>query len=307
MGSNNILNNFSNSEKNISPLRILAAISIIAGTWSMLFEIYFFKSFQLELYLARVSVTFLSLIIFVLTFKKFSRRIVNILTHVLILGMIFSFIFTIYMIPTTIYINSQILSLLIFTFAIVFSWEVTQQIIVAIYYNLLFAASIFYSEDNIYQLPNILSLVIFVSFISLLSVAASAVIYRNRKRYLEKSKEINFLFNNAPVGIVRINSAGDILTANKYFINLFGLNESQTEENLFVLLAPGERERELISSKIISGKYEHIEESIYDKNNNELYLQITSEKLKTDSDNEIAIECLISDKTKEKLSIGSFI
>ena len=296
------ITNYAALEKNINPLRILAAISIIAGTWSMLFEIYFFRAFQIELYLARVSFTLVSAIIFALSFKSFSKTFINILTHILILGLISSFIFTIYMIPTTIYINSQILSLLIFTFAIIFSWEVTQQIIVAIYYNLLFAGSIFYSDQNIFQLPNILSLVIFVSFISLLSVAASYVIFKNRRRYLEKTNEIKFLFNNASIGIVRINSDGKILAVNKYFLELFNIQDTHDSINLFDILAPGEKERELLKKKINAGIYDHIEETIYGENGQHTHLDIIAQKLQFEESKEPTIECLISDKTKEKIA-----
>jgi PAS domain S-box-containing protein len=213
--------------------------------------------------------------------------------------MISSFIFTILKIPTTIYINSQILSLLIFTFAIIFSWEVTQQIIVAIYYNLLFAASIFSSGANIYQLPNILSLVIFVGFISLLSVAVSAVIYKNRKRYIERTNEIKFLFDNAPVGILRINGEGTIIAANKYLLDLFEIDDPEKEYNIFDYIAPGQKERELLKRKIVSGQSQNLEERIMDKRGETRYLEITAQKVEVD--NTLGtIECIITDKTKEK-------
>lgn len=290
---------YASTESHINPLRVLAAISVIAGTWSMLFEIYFFKAFEIDLYFARLSFTILSSLIFVLTFKKVPKNYLNIVTHILILGMISSFIFTIIKIPTTIYINSQILSLLIFTFAIIFSWEVTQQIIVAIYYNLLFAASIFYSGDTIFQLPNILSLVIFVGFISLLSVAVSAVIYKNRKRYIERSNEIKFLFNNAPVGILRINREGTILAANKYLLELFEIEDTEKEHNIFDYIAPGKKERELLKQKFAAGLYEHLEERISSKDGEMKYLDITAQKVEIDN-NPGTIECIITDKTKEK-------
>lgn len=290
---------YASTESHINPLRVLAAISVIAGTWSMLFEIYFFRAFEIDLYLARLSFTVLSSLIFILTFKKLPKKFLNVVTHILILGMISSFIFTIIKIPTTIYINSQILSLLIFTFAIIFSWEVTQQIIVAIYYNLLFAASIFYSGDNIFQLPNILSLVIFVGFISLLSVAVSAVIYKNRKRYIERSNEIKFLFNNAPVGILRINSEGIILAANKYLLDLFEIEDTEKEHNIFDFIAPGEKERELLKQKFNAGLFEHLEERISSKDGEIKYLDITAQKVEIDN-NPGTIECIITDKTKEK-------
>lgn len=290
---------YASAETNINPLRILAAISVMAGTWSMLFEIYFFHAFQIDLYIARVSFTLLASVIFFLSFKNFSKKFFNVITHILILGMISSFIFTIIKIPTTIYINSQILSLLIFTFAIIFSWEVTQQIIVAIYYNLLFAASIFYSDNNIFQLPNILSLVLFVGFISILSVAVSAVIYKNRKRYIERSNEIKFLFDNAPVGILRINQEGIIIAANKYLLDLFQIENTEVEHNIFDYLAPGEKERELLRKKILSGNYEHLDERITDKDGELKYLDIVAQHVEIDN-NPYTVECIITDKTKEK-------
>lgn len=290
---------YASSESNINPLRILAAISVMAGTWSMLFEIYFFHAFQIDLYIARVSFTFLASIIFILSFRNFSKTFFNIITHILILGMISSFIFTIIKIPSTIYINSQILSLLIFTFAIIFSWEVTQQIIVAIYYNLLFATSIFYSDDNIFQLPNILSLVLFVGFISLLSVAVSAVIYKNRKRYIERSNEITFLFDNAPVGIMRINQDGKIIAANKYLLDLFEIEDTESEHNIYDYVAPGEKERVLLKEKIAAGLYEHLEERITDKLGEMKYLDIVTQHIEIDN-NPDTIECIITNKTTER-------
>lgn len=290
---------YEGAESNINPLRILSAISIVAGAWSMLFEIYFFQGFQIELYVARVSFTLLAAIIFAFSFKELDRKIEILLTHALILGLIGSFVFTILMIPTTIYINSQILSLLIFTFAIIFSWEVTQQIIVAIYYNLLFAASIFYSDKNIFQLPNILSLVIFVSFISLLSVAASAVIYKNRKKYIEKTNEIKFLFDNASVGILRIDEQGKIISANRNLLNLFNIEDTEIEHNIYDYLAPLEKERELLKEKINAGKYDLLEERIIDKTGEMKHLQITAQKIE-DINTTGTIQCIITDKTKEK-------
>jgi hypothetical protein len=79
---------YASTESHINPLRVLAAISVIAGTWSMLFEIYFFRAFEIDLYLARLSFTVLSSLIFILTFKKLPKKFLNVVTHILILGMI---------------------------------------------------------------------------------------------------------------------------------------------------------------------------------------------------------------------------
>lgn len=177
--------------KNLNSLRILSAIGVIVGCWSLLFEIYFFKGFILEIYFARLIFTFIALSIFGLSFRNNSQKFITILTHIFLISLISSFIITIYKIPRTVFINSQILSLLIFTTAIIFSWETRNQIIVAIYYNILFAASIIFNNSNIYLLPNLFSLVIFVCLISFLSVAASFITYNLRNKLLleQKNKE----------------------------------------------------------------------------------------------------------------------
>ncbi len=157
-------------EYNSKSLKIASAIALIAGTWSLLFEIFYFHYFVLDIYFARVSFTIISLTIFLFSFKELSGLVSTILIHLLIISLISSFIYTIYKIPATLFINSQIISLLIFTTALIFSWEVKNQIIVAIYYNILFAASIIFNGSSIFLLPDLFSITIFVSLISLLKL-----------------------------------------------------------------------------------------------------------------------------------------
>jgi two-component system, sensor histidine kinase LadS len=178
----------SDREKILSSLRILSAVGIIVGTWSLIFEIYFFQEFILGIYFARIAFTFIALCIFIISYRPISKKISTILTHIFLISLISSFVITIHEIPRTIYINSQILSLLIFTTAIIFSWETKNQIIAAIYYNLLFATSIIFNNSNIYLLPNLFSLVIFVCLISFLSVAVSFINYNLRNKLLLASK-----------------------------------------------------------------------------------------------------------------------
>ena len=216
-------------EYNSKSLKIASAIALIAGTWSLLFEIFYFHYFVLDIYFARVSFTIISLTIFLFSFKELSGLVSTILIHLLIISLISSFIYTIYKIPATLFINSQIISLLIFTTALIFSWEVKNQIIVAIYYNILFAASIIFNGSSIFLLPDLFSITIFVSLISLLSVVASAINYKLREIYKQKSDENNFLFNSLPLGICRTDIHGNIISANKYLNRLLGINDKENK------------------------------------------------------------------------------
>jgi signal transduction histidine kinase len=169
-------------DKTIYSLRILTAIGIIVGCWSLLFEIYFFHGFTVAIYFARIIFTIIALIIFVLSYRDHARKYSTVLTHIYLISLFSSFVITIFKLPDTVFINSQLLALLIFTSAIIFSWETKQQIIAAIYYNLLFAISIIFNDPGVYRLPNLFSLVIFVCLISFLSVATSFVIYNLRNK-----------------------------------------------------------------------------------------------------------------------------
>ncbi|OJU09609.1 MAG: hypothetical protein BGN88_15845 [Clostridiales bacterium 43-6] len=170
----------------------------------MLFEIYFFHNFSIDIYFARLLLTLFSFLIFIWSFKNLSDRVITIFLHFIVFALISSFLYTIYKIPSTLFINIQILSLVIFTLSLVYSWDPKNQILVAIYYNLLFAGSIFFNGSNIYLLPNLFSAVIYVALISLLSILASFVILKLKKMYLEKLSEINFLLITRRLEFVKL-------------------------------------------------------------------------------------------------------
>ena len=221
------------SDNNLKSLRICSAICLIAGNWALLFEIYYFREWSLETYFARVIFTLIALAVFGVSYRNIGIKKINLLIHLLVISLICSFAFTIYKIPTSLFINSQILSLLVFTTALIFSWEVKNQIIVAIYYNLLFAGSIYLAGSRSFHLPNIFSLIIFISLISLLSIAASAINYKLREIYKIKLEEINFLFNSVPLGICRTDLQGNVITLNNYLINLLRIEKDKKNIKLY--------------------------------------------------------------------------
>jgi signal transduction histidine kinase/CheY-like chemotaxis protein len=178
----------SSNENLVIPLRIMSAIGIIVGFWSLIFEIYFFHDFIIGIYFARIIFTVISLFTFVFSYRKISAKYSNLLAHLLLFSLICSFVATILGLPKTVYINSQILALLLFTTALIFTWEPKHQIIAAIYYNLLFAAAIILNNSNVYLLPNLFAMVIFVSLNSFLSIAVSFVNFNLRNKILLESK-----------------------------------------------------------------------------------------------------------------------
>ena len=74
--------------------------------------------------------------------------------------------------PSTLLVNSSIIGLMVFTSALFLSWEVTHQIIVAIYYNVMFAGAILLNDSAVYFLPNMFESVMFVLVLSVVSIIA---------------------------------------------------------------------------------------------------------------------------------------
>ena len=287
---------------NIKSLRIASAIGIIAGSWSLIFEIFYFRGFIMDIYFARLLFTIIALLIFVVSFRDINHVLVTILIHILLVSLIGSFIYTIYKIPRTILINSQILSLLIFTTALIFSWEVKNQIIVAIYYNILFAGSIVFSGSSVYLLPNIFAITIFICLISLLSIAASAINYNLRKMYQSKSDEINYIFNNVPIGICRTDLKGNILTNNKYFAEMLGLGDADKLLSINRILNDKELNKYLTNISSANSdnpeysiQYSAVEDTVK-------YLRVNS-KLQDVEHERKYIDFIIKDETNEVIAI----
>lgn len=295
--------NSSMDEEIVKSLKISSAIAIIAGSWSLMFEIAYFHYFAIDIYIARVSFTFISLAILSLSFKKLTLKQSTFLVHLLILSMITSFVYTIYKIPNTLFINSQILSLLVFTTALIFSWEVKNQIIIAIYYNLLFASSIVFNQSKIFLLPNLFSIIIFVALISLLSVAASAVNYNRRKIFRLKSEEVNFIFNSIPIGICRTDSKGYILTCNDFIMHLFGKIDLKNRVNIIDII-PDAGFKDHFANIIFSETgVQEVSLSYFSKEKGTVYLRIISNVILPEEGKAI-IDLIIKDESKEIIAIN---
>lgn len=213
----------------ITPLKIIAILVSIAGLFAMIFEIKYFNQFSWQIYFARLFATVIAfLVLLYLYFGKALKKTVA-LMHLLLLTIIISSGYMIYLIPSTLFVNAQIVALLIFTSALFLTWAVKNQIIVAIYYNIVFAAAIILGKQDIYFLPNLYESVLFVLFLSVISVVASMINFKLRllvnekNSIMEKSeKKYRSIFDNSFDGIFQADLKGRILLANKSFFELLG-------------------------------------------------------------------------------------
>ncbi|MBN1301357.1 MAG: PAS domain S-box protein [Melioribacteraceae bacterium] len=220
----------------ILPLQIIAAIVVIAGAFALMFEVTYFAEFSFDIYFGRLIATGIGFLILVISNFEIGQKHPTILIHVLLLTIIASFASIIITIPESLYINSHLLALVLFTSALFLNWDLKNQIIVAIYYNILFASSILLTDKSIYFLPSMYASVVYVIIISLLSIVASSINYRLRQRSIEKTFEARDFFENSTEALFKASiETLKINTVNPSFLKLFefGKGESDLKNYIF--------------------------------------------------------------------------
>ena len=222
----------------ISPLRIMAYLVAIFGVLAMIFEVRYYDAFSLQIYNVRLTAVFFALFVLAILNSKFAAKYSIILVHILLLSIIISSGMMVHFIPKTLFVNTQIVGLIIFTSALFLSWEIKHQIIVAIYYNLVFASVILLSDEAVYFLPNVSESVIFVSCLSMISIVACAYNFRMRLILADKNfkielsnKKYRSMFDNSVEGIFQSTANGRFITINKAFAEILGYaDESELQE-----------------------------------------------------------------------------
>lgn len=223
----------------LAPFRALAKFTAVAGLFALIFEVRYFEEHSVEVYLARLGAILIAFILLVVSNSKFGKKHPVGLVHILLLSIIGSFGVMIYLIPDTIVFNSHIISLIIFTAALFLSWEVTNQIVVAIYYNIVFAGSILLTDRAVYAMPNMFESVLLVLFISAMAVAASSINYKLRREAVFKTFEVaasekrfRNIFENSAEGIYQSTLDGRFIIVNPAMVKMLGY---KTEEEVKAL------------------------------------------------------------------------
>jgi PAS domain S-box-containing protein len=219
----------------LTPLRIIALITAVAGIFALVFEVRYFEEFSIKIYFGRIIATIISFTVLVATYFDFGKKNPTLLVHVLLISIVASFASIIFL---TLLVNSHLLALIIFTVSLFLSWDLKNQIVMAIYYNAIFAMAILLNEQSIYFLPNMFASVMFVMFISVMSVFASSVNYKLRRGAIQKSVEARDIFENSSNGLFRASVNGDLISVNPAFVEMLGYSSKDEllqnkELNLF--------------------------------------------------------------------------
>ncbi|TSA30665.1 MAG: response regulator [Ignavibacteriales bacterium] len=232
---------FQNESKRnlIAPFQALAKFTAVAGILAMILEVRYFSAHSVEIYISRLSAILIAFLLLVISNFNFGKKHPVILIHTLLLSIICSFGVMIYLIPTTIIFNSHIISLIIFIAALFLSWEVSNQIIVAIYYNVVFSVSIIFNSKSITILPNMFESIFLVIIISIMAIVASYINYKFRQEAVIKTFEVSQsekkfrnLFENSAEGIFQLMREGKFTTVNPALIKMLGYTNEEELKKL---------------------------------------------------------------------------
>jgi len=292
----------------VNPLKIMSLLIAVSGLFAMIFEVRYFSHYSFHVYFTRLTATLVAFGILVSLYNKKGSKNPVLLVHILLLIIIISSGYMIYLMPSTLVVNSQIVGLMIFTSALFLSWDVKNQIIVAIYYNIVFASAILLNDKSIYFLPNMFESVLFVLFLSIVSVIGSAANFRLRSQLAEKTyilelseKKYRSIFSNSAEGIFQSSVDGKFLTVNPALVNILGydsadeLRNANIEKDIYK--DPVEREK-LLKELKEKGTVNNYRMILKKKDGSEVIVRL-NDRQDSDDENKIYFEGTIQDITEQ--------
>lgn len=299
------------NENLILPLRVITLLIAVSGLFSMVFEVRHFSKFSLDIYFTRLSATVISFAILTILYSRHALKRPILLVHILLMTIICSSGYMIYRIPSTLIVNSQIVGLMIFTSALFLSWELKHQIIVAIYYNIVFASAILLNDRVIYFLPNMYESVLFVLFLSIISVIGSAVNYRLRVELADQSfrvklseKKFRSIFEHSAEGIFQTSPEGKFLTVNPSLVTMLGY---ASEEELKkadiareIYFSPTDRDR-LLTILLHKGEISNYRLALKRKDGSRIIVRAEERLIRDENDEKIYLEGSITDITQQAI------
>lgn len=296
----------------ITPSKVIALLIAVSGLFAMIFEVRYFSQFSYQVYLTRLAATLISFIVLVLMYTKFGKERPILLVHVLLTVIIVSSGYMILLIPSTLVVNAQIVGLMIFTSALFLSWDIKNQIIVAIYYNIVFAGAILINDRSIYFLPHMYESVIFVLFLSVVSVIGSAVNFKLRMQLAERSfmvelsgRKFHSIFENSAEGMFQSSLEGKFLTVNPALIKMLGYNNEQELLNIDIkkdLYKYSEERETLLKELKEKGSVFNYKLELKKKDGNDVMVRLNNRLVGDDVGNQFYLEGNMQDITQQILA-----
>ncbi|MGD8779961.1 MAG: response regulator [Ignavibacteria bacterium] len=251
----------SNKQFLIAPLRIIAHLATISGLSLLLFEISGFPAHSQLIYITRISASVITFLVIALTNFSFSKNNAVLLVHLVLLSVILSFGVIVYFIPQTLVLNVAIVSLLVFTASLFLNWDLKNQIIVSVYYNIIFVSSVLFNSNIEHfntKSPEAVSYIILLSIMAI--VASTFKMIRNGDKQEDKVEiedpVIEHFFNHTSEGFYESDLEGNLILVNNTFKKIFGLEYTGKIEkvNLIKNILKNYDQRKFLLENIESGE-----------------------------------------------------
>ncbi|MBU2491476.1 MAG: response regulator [Bacteroidetes bacterium] len=278
-----------NVKKNIIVLfRLTAFLAAFAALTSLIFEVYSFPAQMKYIYIARISAALIAFILSIVSDFKFGRKYLPVLIHTLLVTQILSTSVVSYLIPQTWLLNYSIAALITFISAFLFGSLLKNQIIIPVYYVVLFSASLLLNNELIYL--NTLRIES-ASFIILLGAAVIIIAVINFK-FIKKKKsgfgsanlsedqaiqKFKNFFENGVEGFFQADLEGKILYINNEFAKILGYDSTDelTESNMFYDIFANPKDKELLDRLLEGhGKIKNYRIKAKQKTDEQIYLRL---------------------------------
>ena len=249
-----------------APPRMMAYLVAILSLIAMFIETNFFPAHLMEILIVRFIATIIALLLLAFLNSKATEKRLIILFHILALTLVISSGLMIYLIPSTLLLNTSFIGLMIFTSALLLSWEVRNQIIVAGYYNIIFAATLVLTNMKTFFFPFMAEALIFVFVLSVVSLVACTINYKMRMLEEQRNSEIKkseykyrSIIDNSLEGIFQSTIDGKWITVNKSMAQIFGYDsEAEMMSNGVKEIYADEKDRiKIINELKKNGKVEN--------------------------------------------------
>ncbi len=223
------------------PLKIAAIVTAVAGVLALIFEVKTFISYSFEIYLARLFLTVVAFVVLVISQTKFGRKHSVGLLHFFLTGVILSFGFVVFKLPSHFLLNALVVIFLIFTLSLFLGWKSVNQISVLILYFVVFGLIVFLKGIDITGSVN-LPVLITITFLSVLSVFINRLTYKNKLKLIDNFnsmvRELNdidddeipayksdwqieeIIEDNPALGFFKVDGKGNFKYVNKGFIEI---------------------------------------------------------------------------------------
>lgn len=304
----------SSVKKNIIVLfRLTSFLAAFASLTSLIFEVYSFPVQMKYIYIARVSSTLIAFVLSIISDFKIGRKYLPALIHILIISQIISASVISYFIPETWLLNYSIAALITFISAFLFSGIIKNQIIIPIYYVVLFSASLLFNAELIYLNTLRVESAIFIILLGAAVVIIASINFKFSKRkknafgsdiLLEdhELQKFKLFFENGVEGFFQVGLDGKFIFINNEFAKILGYENTDelTGSNIFYDIFVNPKDKELLDRLLEGhGKIKNYRIKAKQKSGEQIFLRLNLRLEMDDLDEPQYYEGSIHDITQQ--------